>query len=70
MALLAVTDDPEHRFPARSALRRCDITTSWAQGDRDGVQDLERMMGAPAQAREAYIAGSATTGSRTSRSRS
>jgi dipeptidyl aminopeptidase/acylaminoacyl peptidase len=60
MALLAVTDDPEHRF--RCAVPKygdCDITTSWAQGDRSGVQDLERMMGAPAQAREAYVAGSA-----------
>ncbi len=59
MALLSVTDDPEHRF--RCAVPKygdCDITTSWAQGDRDGVQDLERMMGTPAQAREAYIAGS------------
>ena len=62
MALLAVTDDPEHRF--RCAVLKygdCDITTSWAQGDREGVQDLERMMGAPAQAREAYIAGRHTT---------
>jgi dipeptidyl aminopeptidase/acylaminoacyl peptidase len=37
----------------------CDITTSWAQGDRSGVQDLERMMGKPEHARDAYIAGSA-----------
>jgi dipeptidyl aminopeptidase/acylaminoacyl peptidase len=60
MALLAVTDDPEHRF--RCAVPKygdVDITTSWAQGDREGVQDLERMMGTPAQARDAYIAGSA-----------
>jgi dipeptidyl aminopeptidase/acylaminoacyl peptidase len=60
MALLTVTDDPEHRF--RCAVPKygdCDITTSWAQGDRSGVQDLERMMGTPAQARDAYIAGSA-----------
>ena len=60
MALLAVTDDPEHRF--RCAVPKygdCDITTSWAQGDRHGVQDLERMMGPPSAARDAYIAGSA-----------
>ena len=59
MALAAVTDDPEHRF--RCAVAKygdCDILTSWAQGDRDGVQDLERMMGHPATAREAYRAGS------------
>jgi dipeptidyl aminopeptidase/acylaminoacyl peptidase len=59
MALLSVTDDPEHRF--RCAVTKygdCDILTSWAQGDRFGVQDLERMMGHPASAREAYRAGS------------
>jgi dipeptidyl aminopeptidase/acylaminoacyl peptidase len=59
MALLAVTDDPEHRF--RCAVCKygdCDIVTSWAQGDREGVQDLERMMGHPATARAAYRAGS------------
>ena len=60
MSLLAVTDDPEYRF--RCAVCKygdCDITTSWAQGDREGVQDLDRMMGPPSGAREAYIAGSA-----------
>jgi dipeptidyl aminopeptidase/acylaminoacyl peptidase len=60
MALLAVTDDPEQRF--RCAVPKygdCDIVTSWAQGDREGVQDLERMMGTPATAGEAYRAGSA-----------
>ena len=59
MSLAAAVDDPEHRF--RCAVPKygdCDITTSWAQGDREGVQDLERMMGTPAEAREAYIAGS------------
>jgi dipeptidyl aminopeptidase/acylaminoacyl peptidase len=60
MALLSVTDDPEHRY--RCAVAKygdCDITTSWAQGDRYGVQDLERMMGPPSAARGEYIAGSA-----------
>jgi dipeptidyl aminopeptidase/acylaminoacyl peptidase len=59
MSLLAVTDDPEHRF--RCAVAKygdCDILTSWAQGDRLGVQDLERMMGHPATNRAAYRAGS------------
>jgi dipeptidyl aminopeptidase/acylaminoacyl peptidase len=59
MALLGVTDDPEHRF--RCAVTKygdCDILTSWAQGDREGVQDLERMMGHPATARAEYRAGS------------
>ena len=59
MALLSVTDDPDYRF--RCAVLKygdCDITTSWAQGDREGVQDLERMMGPPSAARAAYRAGS------------
>jgi dipeptidyl aminopeptidase/acylaminoacyl peptidase len=59
MSLCAVTDDPEHRFKCGvPKYGDCDITTSWAQGDRTGVQDLERMMGTPAHARAAYIAGS------------
>jgi dipeptidyl aminopeptidase/acylaminoacyl peptidase len=59
MALLSVTDDPEHRFRcAATKYGDCDIETSWAQGDRTGVQDLERMMGPPSLAREAYRAGS------------
>jgi dipeptidyl aminopeptidase/acylaminoacyl peptidase len=60
MALLSVTDDPKYRY--RCAVAKygdCDIVTSWAQGDRDGVQDLERMMGPPPAAREEYRAGSA-----------
>jgi dipeptidyl aminopeptidase/acylaminoacyl peptidase len=59
MALLSVTDDPERRF--RCAITKygdCDVVTSWAQGDREGVLDLERMMGPPSAAREAYEAGS------------
>jgi dipeptidyl aminopeptidase/acylaminoacyl peptidase len=59
LALLAVTDDPEHRF--RCAVCKygdCNIVTSWAQGDRAGVQDLERMMGGPDDAPDAYYAGS------------
>lgn len=36
----------------------CDILTSWAQGDREGIADLERMMGRPADNRQAYRAGS------------
>ncbi len=59
LALLAVTDDPEHRFKlAVCKYGDCDLVTSWAQGDRGGVQDLERMMGPPSSAREAYRAGS------------
>lgn len=59
LALLSVTDDPEHRFRCGVAkYGDCDIVTSWAQGDREGVQDLERMMGHPSTARDAYRAGS------------
>ena len=60
MATLAVTDDPEHRYRCAVAMYGdVDIVTSWAQGDRLGVQDLERMMGPPSAARAAYRAGSA-----------
>jgi dipeptidyl aminopeptidase/acylaminoacyl peptidase len=59
MALLAVTDDPEHRFKcAVPKYGDVDILTSWAHGDRYGAQDLERMMGHPSTARAAYRAGS------------
>ena len=59
MALLCVTDDPEYRFRcAVSKYGDCNIETSWAQGDRAGVLDLERMMGGPSEAPDAYRAGS------------
>jgi dipeptidyl aminopeptidase/acylaminoacyl peptidase len=35
-----------------------DLLTSWAQGDREGREDLERMMGHPSQDPRAYHAGS------------
>lgn len=59
LALLAVTDDTEQRF--RCAVAKygdCDILTSWAQGDRDGVQDMGRMMAHPSRDPAAYRAGS------------
>src|SRR4029079_8299484 len=59
MALVSVTDDPEHRFACAVAkYGDCDILTSWAQGDREGVQDLGRMMAPPSQDPAAYRAGS------------
>ena len=71
MALLAVTDDPEHRF--RCAVPKygdCDILTSWAQGDREGVQDMGRMMAPPvAGSARPTAPGRPCTGSPTSRCR-
>lgn len=59
LALLSVTDDPEHRYRcAVSKYGDCNIETSWTQGDRAGVLDLERMMGSPDDASDAYHAGS------------
>ena len=48
LAVLAVADDPDHRFRCAVAMYGdSDIRTSWAQGDRDGRLDLQRMMGHP-----------------------
>lgn len=59
LALASVTDDPEHRYRCAAMLcGDCDLLTSWAQGDRVGAQDLERMMGHPSEHREAYRDGS------------
>ncbi len=59
MALLAVTDDREYRF--RCAVCKygdCDALTTWAQGDRAGVQMQMRIMGHPAENRDEYLAAS------------
>ena len=59
LALAALALDPQHRFACGVAkYGDSDIATSWAQGDRVGREDLERMMGRPAEAPEAYRAGS------------
>ena len=59
MALLCATDDGEHRYAAAVCkYGDCDILTSWAQGDRDGRQDLERMMDHPSASRDEYRDGS------------
>ena len=68
----AVTDDPEHRF--RCAVPKygdCDITTSWAQGDRERRAG-PRAHDGHARRRRARRTSPArpTTGSRTSRCRS
>lgn len=59
MALCSLAYDPEHRFRCGVAkYGDSNIATSWAQGDRGGREDLERMMGSPSEARAAYEAGS------------
>ncbi len=71
MALLSVTDDPEYRF--RCAVCKygdCDALTTWAQGDRAGVQMQMRIMGHPSEQRDAYLAGSPVLRPRRSERRS
>ena len=59
LALLCATDDDAGRFRAAVCVYGdCDIRTSWAQGDRGGAQDLERMMGTPHSNPAGYDAGS------------
>lgn len=59
MAVTSLANDPSHRFACGVAkFGDVDILTSWAQGDRGGVEDLERMMRHPSRARAAYRAGS------------
>jgi dipeptidyl aminopeptidase/acylaminoacyl peptidase len=59
LALTSLAKDPEHRFACGVAkFGDSDITSSWAMGDRVGREDLERMMGAPRDARDAYHSGS------------
>ncbi len=59
LALSSLVLDPSHRFAAGVAkYGDCDILTSWAQGDRPGSDDLERMMGHPAHNPAGYREGS------------
>ena len=59
MALASLVNDPRHRFACGVAkYGDCNILTSWAQGDRPGGDDLERMMGHPSQNRDGYRAAS------------
>jgi len=59
LALASLADDPQQRFACGVAkFGDSDIATSWAEGDRVGREDLERMMGRPAEAPDAYRAGS------------
>lgn len=59
MALHAAVDDPDHRFAAAVCkYGDCDLKVSWALGDRDGRQDMERMMSTPFLAPAEIKAGS------------
>ncbi|MCI0679114.1 MAG: S9 family peptidase [Actinobacteria bacterium] len=59
MALCALAFDPEHRYACGVAkYGDSDIAISWATGDRVGREDLERMMGTPAESPREYRAGS------------
>jgi len=59
MATGALAIDSEYRFACGVAkYGDCNILTSWAQGDREGREDLERMMKHPAMDRAGYHAGS------------
>jgi dipeptidyl aminopeptidase/acylaminoacyl peptidase len=59
MALHSVVDDPEHRFKAAVCkYGDCDLKVSWAMGDREGRQDMERMMSTPFLAPAEIKAGS------------
>lgn len=58
MALASLVH-PENPFACGVAkYGDCDILTSWAQGDRGGREDLERMMGHPSSNRDGYRTGS------------
>lgn len=58
MALTALVH-PDNPFACGVAkYGDCNILTSWAQGDRPGSDDLERMMGHPAMNRSGYHVGS------------
>jgi dipeptidyl aminopeptidase/acylaminoacyl peptidase len=59
LALCSLARDPRHRFACGVAkYGDCDILTSWAQGDRGGSEDLERMLGHPADHPDVYREGS------------
>jgi dipeptidyl aminopeptidase/acylaminoacyl peptidase len=59
MAVCSLAYDPEYRFACGVAkYGDCDILSSWAQGDQDGREDLERQMKHPARNQAGYRAGS------------
>jgi dipeptidyl aminopeptidase/acylaminoacyl peptidase len=59
LTLASLALDSQHRFACGVAkYGDSDIATSWALGDRVGREDLEKMMGRPTDAPDAYRAGS------------
>jgi dipeptidyl aminopeptidase/acylaminoacyl peptidase len=59
LAVLALARDPRYRYKCGVAqFGDCDILTSWAQGDRSSMEDMERHMGHPTTNRGGYRAGS------------
>jgi dipeptidyl aminopeptidase/acylaminoacyl peptidase len=59
LAVCALAYDPKYRFACGIAkYGDCNILTSWAQSERGTREDMERMMGHPADDREGYDIGS------------
>ncbi|HMK07596.1 MAG TPA: S9 family peptidase [Anaerolineales bacterium] len=59
LAVCALAYDPQYRFACAVAkYGDCNILTSWAQGEREAREEMERMMGHPAVRRENYDRGS------------
>jgi dipeptidyl aminopeptidase/acylaminoacyl peptidase len=59
LVVCALTNDPKYRFACGIAkYGDCNILSSWAQSNRSVREDMERMMGHPAEDREAYRIGS------------
>ena len=59
LAVCALAYDPKYRFACGVAkYGDCNILTSWAQSEREAREDLERMMGHPANGRDGYRLGS------------
>jgi dipeptidyl aminopeptidase/acylaminoacyl peptidase len=56
LGALVRADNPFACAVARSG--DSELLTSWARGDREGGDDLERMMGHPAKNIDAYVKGS------------
>jgi dipeptidyl aminopeptidase/acylaminoacyl peptidase len=59
LAVCALTNDPNYRFACGIAkYGDCNILSSWAQSNRSVREDMERMMGRPADDPEVYRIGS------------